>query len=66
MIEYQIVLKYKSDRREEVVGRLYDRQEARDLRDHYNEQNKKSNIYYLVKSVVVDKRYAEHKTKYWR
>lgn len=66
MIEYQIILKYKTDKREEVVGRNYNRQEATNLRDYYNEQEDNSNIYYLVKSLVVDQPYAKHKRKYWR
>lgn len=66
MIEYQIVLKYKSDEREEEVGRTYNREEATNLRDYYNEQEDNLNIYYLVKSVVVNQPYAKPKRKYWR
>lgn len=60
MIEYQIVLKYKSSiQEEEIVGRTYDKIQATKLKDLYNEQEDNSNIYYLVKSVQVQKPFVK-------
>lgn len=50
---YQIVLKYKNNSREEVVGSSFDRDEAVKARDHYNEHEDNKNIYYLVQSVPI-------------
>lgn len=50
---YQIVLKYKNNGKEEVVGSSFDRDEAMKAKDHYNEHEDNTNIYYLVQSVPI-------------
>lgn len=55
MIEYCIVLKYKDNGREEVVGRTFNKELAHANKDHYNEHEDNPNIYYLVKSVSIPK-----------
>lgn len=59
---YQIILKRKSSSKQEIVGQTLDREEADNLRDHWNEQEDDKDIYYLVMSTTIPKA----KVKRWR
>lgn len=61
-IMYQVVLKRKDNNYEEVVGQTFEREEALKSRDHFNEHEDNTQIYYLVKSVTILK--AKKKVKY--
>lgn len=50
---YQIVLKYKNNGKQEIVGESFDREKAIDAKDHYNQHEDNTNIYYMVRSVTV-------------
>lgn len=50
---YQIVLKYKNNGKQEIVGEAFDRDEALAAKDHYNEHEDNTNIYYVVQSVII-------------
>lgn len=52
---YQIVLKYKSNGYEEVVGQSFEKEKAIEARDHYNEYEDNTNIYYIVQSIPIPK-----------
>lgn len=52
---YQIVLKYQSNGYEEVVGQSFEKEKAIEARDHYNEHEDNTNIYYLVQSIPIPK-----------
>lgn len=61
---YQIILKRKDNNYEEAVGKYFDRQQAEALRDHYNEHEDNTNIYYLVKAVKLPKAKEQVKRGY--
>lgn len=50
---YQIVLKYKNNGKQEIVGESFDREKAIAAKDHYNEHEDNTNIYYIVQSVTI-------------
>lgn len=50
---YRIVLKYKSNGYQEVVGQSLDKDEAVRARDHYNQHEDNTNIYYLIQSIPI-------------
>lgn len=50
---YQIVLKYKNNGKQEIVGEVFDREKAMAAKDHYNEHEDNTNIYYIVQSVTI-------------
>lgn len=50
---YQIVLKYKNNGKQEIVGEAFDREKALAAKDHYNEHEDNTNIYYIVQSFTI-------------
>ena len=50
---YQIVLKYKNNGKQEVVGEASDREKALAAKDHYNQHEDNTNIYYIAQSVTI-------------
>lgn len=50
---YQIVLKYKNNGKQEIVGEAFDREKALAAKEHYNEHEDNTNIYYVVQSATI-------------
>jgi len=50
---YQIVLKYKNNGKQEIIGEAFDREKSLAAKDHYNEHEDNTNIYYIVQSVTI-------------